>query len=213
MKKILACMSLVFALSAGATALAAELDTSKVYDSRENSLKVGLSGATYKNTILITKDNDTSNDGIVFVDQNDSTFSTVGTFLLKGESLAPGTYTVKMNNAEGNGFETKTFMVAEDAPTDAQELTQSFRYDYGSGENARYHVGFLGEGINLSNYKFIAVTNKTIDDNDYDKTIYYPIGATLNTPANVAVKINNIPNGVTLSVSLVEEQPNSSENQ
>ena len=55
MKKIIACMSLVFALSAGATALAAELDTSQVYDSSENSLKVGLSGATEMNTILITK--------------------------------------------------------------------------------------------------------------------------------------------------------------
>ena len=73
MKKILACMSLVFALSAGATALADEnvIDVSQAYNSTQNSLTVSGAGATEMNTILITKDGDSSSDGIVFIDQND----------------------------------------------------------------------------------------------------------------------------------------------
>ena len=107
MKKILACMSLVFVLSAGATALAAEnVIDSGAYTKEGNTLDVALAGATHKNTILITKNGVSGSDGIVFADQNDDTFVGVTTgFLLKGESLDPGTYTVKMNNAQGNGYE------------------------------------------------------------------------------------------------------------
>jgi hypothetical protein len=96
MKKIIACISLVFALSAGATALAAEVgDTSYSVD------------ATGKNTILIQA----ANDSIVYADQNDSGFGAAVNCLFTTE-LAEGTYTVKMNTFEGDASSTTFTVVA-----------------------------------------------------------------------------------------------------
>ena len=209
MKKILACMSLVFVLSAGATALAAELDTSQVYDSSENSLKVSLSGATEMNTILITKDGVSGSDGIVFADQNDDTFRGVTSFLLKGESLDPGTYTVKMNNAQGNGYEEKTFTVAEGAPDRVDVSTQAFKYEYFNEARNQYEydAGFKVENRDLSNVRYIAITNVT-----KDKTVYIELDGTYQANANVAIRINNIPKDVTVSVALTATKPNDTSN-
>ena len=209
MKKILACMSLVFALSAGATALADELDTSPAYDSSENSLTVRLSGATKMNTVLITKDNDTGNDGIVFVDQNDDTFSSVSKFLLKGNSLAPGTYTVKMNNDLGTGYEKKTFTVAEGALDRVDVSIQAFKYAYFNNHTNQdeYDAGFKVENADLSNVHYIAITNVT-----ENKTAYIELDGTYATNANVAIRINNIPENVTVSVALTATKPNDTSN-
>ena len=199
MKKILACMSLVFALSAGATALAAELDTSQVYDSSENSLKVGLSGATEMNTILITKDNDTSDDGIVFVDQNDDTFRSVTSFLLKGESLKPGTYTVKMNTKGGGEPTVNTFTISDEPPKEIGISAEAFTYAKKDLQgNPVYDTGFIVKNEDLSNINYVAVTNPA-----NGKTLYFKISNTQGR-ATVAIRINNIPEGKTVSVKLVD---------
>ena len=151
-------MSLVFALSAGATALAAELDTSQVYDSSENSLKVGLSGATEMNTILITKGNDTSDKGIVFIDQNDNTFSGVTKFFLKGESLDPGKYTVKMNNAKGTALTTNEFTISDEPPKEIGISAEAFTYAKKDLQgNPVYDTGFIvkNEDLYLNPHFFI----------------------------------------------------------
>ena len=207
MKKILACMSLVFVLSAGATALAAEnVIDSGAYTKEGNTLDVALAGATHKNTILITKNGVSGSDGIVFADQNDDTFVNVTTgFLLKGESLAPGTYTVKMNNDLGTGFEEKTFTVAEGAPDRVEVPNQAFTYEYFNKARNQYEydAGFKVENKDLTNVHYIAITNVT-----KDKTVYIALDGNYATNANVAIRINNIPKDVTVSVALTATNGN-----
>lgn len=207
MKKILACMSLVFALSAGATALADEnVIDSGAYTKEGNTLGVSLAGATNKNTVLITRNSDNE---IVFADQNDDTFRGVTSFLLKGESLAPGTYTVKMNNDLGTGYEEKTFTVAEGAPDRVDVSTQAFKYEYFNEARNQYEydAGFKVENRDLSNVRYIAITNVT-----KDKTVYIELDGTYQANANVAIRINNIPKDVTVSVALTATKPNDTSN-
>lgn len=200
MKKILACMSLVFALSAGATALAAELNTSQVYDSSNNTLDVDLSGATDKNTVLITKKGDTTSDGIVFADQNDDTFSGVASFLLKGDSLDSGTYTVKMNNAAGTDLTTNEFTISDAPLSDMAITTEAFTYAKKDAQGKDvYDKGFKATNANIANIKYIAVTRSD------GKTAYFDLGTEItNGTASVAIRINNIPADQTVSVRLVD---------
>ena len=195
MKKIIACMSLVFALSAGATALAVQLDTSQVYDSSNNSLSVSGSGATNMNTILITKDAD-----ILFADQNDDTFSGVTSFLLKGDSLAPGTYTVKMNNAKGTALTTNEFTISDAPLSDMAITTEAFTYAKKDAQGKDvYDKGFKATNANIANIKYIAVTRSD------GKTAYFDLGTEItNGTASVAIRINNIPADQTVSVRLVD---------
>lgn len=204
MKKIIACMSLVFALSAGATALADVLDTSQVYDSSNNSLSVSGSGATNMNTVLITKDAD-----ILFADQNDDTFSGVTKFLLKGSELKPGTYTVKMNNAKGTALTTNEFTISDAPLSEMAITTEAFTYAKKDAQGKDvYDKGFKATNANLSGINYIAITNTTEGDSDQGKTAYYSLGTTFtNGSASVAIRINNIPAGKTVSVKLVDAIP------
>ena len=201
MKKIIACMSLVFALSAGATALAVQLDTSQVYDSSNNSLSVSGSGATNMNTVLITKDAD-----ILFADQNDDTFSGVTSFLLKGDSLAPGTYTVKMNNAKGTALTTNEFTISDEPPKEIGISAEAFKYTKQDSQgNPVYDTGFIVKNEDLSNIHYVAVTNPA-----NGKTLYFEI-SNIQGIATVAIRINNIPEGKTVSVKLVDAIPSGNE--
>ena len=203
MKKILACMSLVFALSTGATALAAvDVIDSGEYHSSNNSLSVFGSGATNMNTVLITKDAD--ND-IVFADQNDSTFLGVTEFLLKGNSLDVGTYTVKMNKKNGGDAIVKTFTIADNTPQSTMDITTvAFKYD----KNGVYDTGFKAEAVNLANINYIAITNET-EGPSKGKTAYIRLDSTVNGTVNVAIRVNNIPEGKSVSVKLVDAIPSS----
>ena len=208
MKKIIACMSLVFALSTGATALAAvDVIDSGEYHSSNNSLSVAGSGATNMNTVLITKDLD--ND-IVFADQNDSTFLGVTEFLLKGKSLDVGTYTVKMNTKDGGEATTKTFTIANNEPlTELAINAEEFRYpkkDYKGADV--YDTGFKAEAVNLANINYIAITNET-EGPSKGKTAYIRLDSTVNGTVNVAIRVNNIPEGKSVSVKLVDAIPSS----
>lgn len=211
MKKILACMSLVFALSAGATALADENVIDKAYIKDGNKLGVSLAGATEMNTILITKDGVSDSNGIVFADQNDDTFNTVSEFLLKGDSLETGDYTVKMNKKDGGEPTVKTFTIADNTPQSTMDITTvAFKYD----KNGVYDTGFTAKNANLTGINYIAITNTTEDDLNKGKTAYIKLDTTLtNASANIAIRINNIPDGKTVSVKLVANIPNTSENQ
>ena len=218
MKKILACMSLVFALSAGATALADEnvIDVSQAYNSTQNSLTVSGAGATEMNTILITKDDVPGSDGIVFADQNDDTFVGVTTgFLLKGNSLEAGDYTVTMNKKDGGEPTVKSFSISNNEPQSEMYIkTVAFTYAKKDSQgNPVYDTGFTAENANLTGMNYIAITNTTKDDPDEGKTAYFDLDTTLtNASANIAIRINNIPEGKTVSVKLVANKPGTSGN-
>ena len=203
MKKILACMSLVFVLSAGATALADGIDVRNNYDKEHNSFAIDMIGATEKNTILITKndDDDSKEDEIFYVDQNDNSFSSVASFFLKGDSLAEGTYTVKMNTTDGEYPETKTFTIAPGATETVEVSNQAFRYDYTNKSTGveEYDIGFTASATNLSKVNYIAVTDKT-----NNRTAYFEIGTKFSSDSNaaVAIKIKNVPKNIDISVAL-----------
>lgn len=199
MKKILACMSLVFALSAGATALAA--DVTNAYTKDDNSLDIVKSSATNMNTILITKDAD-----ILFADQNDEGLGSVNgvtSFLLKGNSLEAGQYTVTMNTKDGGEPTVNTFTISDEPLTDMAIDTQAFTYAKKDAQGKDvYDIGFKAENANIKNIRYIAVTRR---DN---KTAYYDIGSTITSgTANIAIRINNIPATDAVSVRLVAEKP------
>ena len=210
MKKILACMSLVFALSASATALAD--DVTNAYTKDGNSLSVSLSGATEMNTILITKDGDTSDDGIVFVDQNDDGLGNAATgavnFLLKGESLKPGKYNVKMNTKDGGEATTNTFTIAPAASSNYEVTGDAFTYHKTINGVDLYDTGFKAEAVNLANINYIAITNET-EGPSKGKTAYIRLDSTVNGTVNVAIRVNNIPEGKSVSVKLVDAIPSS----
>lgn len=204
MKKIIACMSLVFALSAGATALAAVGDVNNAYIKDGNKLDVDIAGATSMHTVLITKDDVSGNEGIVFADQNDDTFSSVASFLLKGDKLAEGTYTVKMNTKDGGPATEKTFTISDEPPKEIGISTAAFTYTKKDSKgNDIYDTGFTVNNEDLSNIKYIAVTNP-----DNQKTVYFDFPNIKGT-ANVAIRINNIPEGKSVSVKLVDAQSSS----
>ena len=202
MKKILACMSLVFALSAGATALAAtnEID-SRAYDSSDNSLNISLAGATNMETILITTEDDKD---ILFVDQNDKGLGSVDSvtkFLLKGtDKLNAGTYKVKMHDTDNGETTINTFTVAEGVP-DTVNVLQAFKYAYINKHTQKneYDAGFKAKSANLSNVQYIAIT---CTQGAVTKTVYRELDGTYNGTTNVAIRINNIPEDVTVSVAL-----------
>ena len=213
MKKILACMSLVFALSAGATALADENVIDKAYIKDGNKLGVSLAGATEMNTILITKDGVSDSNGIVFADQNDDTFNTVSEFLLKGDSLETGDYTVKMNKKDGGTATVKKFSISNAPLTDMAIETEAFIYEKtDSNGNVVYDKGFKATNANLTGINYIAITNTTTGDPNYDKTLYIQLDQTVNGMVNVAIRINDIPKDKTVSVKLVANKPDTSEN-
>lgn len=205
MKKILACMSLVFALSAGATALADENVIDKAYIKDGNKLGVSLAGATEMNTILITKDGASGSNGIVFADQNDDTFNTVSEFLLKGDSLETGDYTVTMNKKDGGEPTVKSFSISNNEPQSEMYIkTVAFKYD----KNGVYDTGFKAEAVNLANINYIAITNET-EGPSKGKTAYIRLDSTVNGTVNVAIRVNNIPEGKSVSVKLVDAIPSS----
>lgn len=205
MKKILACMSLVFALSAGATALAA--DVGDAYNKADNSLDIVESGATKMNTILITKNVTDGDDDIVFVDQNDvelGSVTGVTKFLLKGDKLAEGKYTVKMNTKDGGSATENTFTISNEPPKDIGISTAAFTYKKKDSQgNDIYDTGFIVNNEDLSNIRYVAVTNPA-----NSQTLYFDFPY-IQGRANVAIRINNIPEGKSVSVKLVDTNSDS----
>ena len=105
MKKIIACISLVFAMSAGVTAMAETVDNTDL--AADNTVTV-TPDVTY-NTVLITNED----DDIVYVNQNDEgyTASTAAAFLLKSDA-GYGTYTMKRGSANGVALADVTLTVS-----------------------------------------------------------------------------------------------------
>ena len=92
MKKIIACISLVFAMSAGVTALAADA----TYTKDGNSVS-GFDATGYS-TVLITEDRIDDVDDIVYVNQDDSGLAGMTQFLIK-DGAKDGKYKMKFGGA------------------------------------------------------------------------------------------------------------------
>lgn len=194
MKKIIACISLVFAMSAGVTALAA--DTATPGDN--NSVDVTLD-TTY-NTVLITK-NDTGDT--VYVNQDDTTgFATGSNFLLKeGTDTNYGEYTVKMGSASGATTTMSFEIVDPNAAPEAITMTQAYTYDTKDG---KYDAGFTYEG-SLDGYSNLVFNvTKTVDEVETTKTAIFGLPTTFTGEGitDFAVRVVDIPNGVTVTLGV-----------
>ncbi len=189
MKKIIACISLVFAMSAGVTALA---DTATPGDNTDVDV---VTENTY-NTVLITAKED--KDNIVFVDQNDSGFAATVKFLLK-EDIADGEYVVKMGSASGAATSME-FRIGE-APKTAISMTKAYTYDTKDG---KYDAGFTYEG-SLEGYSklvFTATAEKGSDTATFDlPTTFSGEGIT-----DFAVRVVDIPDGVEVTLSVAPDE-------
>ena len=199
MKKIIACISLVFALSAGATALAAEVgDTSYSVD------------ATGKDTMLIQA----SNGSIVYADQNDSGFDAAVNCLFTTE-LAAGTYTVKMNTFEGDDSST-TFTVAapgKDEADGVEEVSMTANtskvVEHSDVKSVLFETDKLVDSNKQYNAVKITYTGKA-DRGTQTATIKFNNATTITggseTYSDISVFLVNLPKTVdlsTLSVALV----------
>lgn len=213
MKKILACISLVFALSASVTALADEVDYTAGY-ADGNQVTID---ASNKNTILITDPGDV----IVYADQTDdsSGFGNMA-FLLKGASLTKDVkYTVTMNNSAGTSPSTGYIMLTDPKP----ETTPMGKYEYKTDvrEDGTYDAGYSVGYVENANKFTKAVINVTVATNSADQkegtgnvdiVFSNNSGVTGSFPqisggvTNLGIKIINIPEYITInSVSLVAE--------
>lgn len=184
MKKILACISLVFAMSAGVTALA------DGYDESKNSYTVDATG--YK-TVLITSDNDT-----LYVDQNDQGLGTGLECLLKGATkLADGTYTVKLGGHDTDAPKTETFTISSE-PVEKIRATIMGREESTNGEGeAVYAVGCKATAV-LNDAAYV-VLNVTSNNTQVTKSISFSTGLTGDGSADLAIKVYNVPSNYVIN--------------
>ena len=187
MKKIIACISLVFAMSAGVTALAADADYVKDGNSYSGDIPAGYT------TVLIEKDavGDTPSE-IVYVDQNDDDgLGTTVNFSLKGEKLADGTYTVKLGGHDTDDLTTKKFTISsEPVATTPATIMGRVEYENEEGE-ARYKVGCKAT-VDLKNAAYV-VLDVTNTDTKINNSISFSTNLSGDGSADIAIEIHNVP--------------------
>lgn len=174
MKKVIACISLIFAMSAGVTALAAD------YNETDTTVTVGDSG--YK-TILITPTNDTRN--IVYVNQNDSAsgFNAATKFYIKANAPV-GDYTVTKGN--GTATTTETFSISSGESEEVlKPLTITNKVFDADGQH--YGVGIIA---NVKGTEAQSIVLKRKSD---DKKVSYDTGLSGEMEVKIAVKVTDIP--------------------
>jgi hypothetical protein len=189
MKKIIACISLVFAMSLGATAMASELP----YSSADNS--VTADGSEYT-TVLITSES----DDIVYLDQDDSGLSATAKFLIKADAVE-GTYTVLLGGNSDGSTASHTFIIAnEPDPVPEVTTTTVLGKEYNE-ENTTYSIGCKAESVAVSACNYVVIT---ATKGDITKTAYIDSGFTGSGDGeiNVAVKITGVPSDVDVTVGL-----------
>lgn len=149
MKKLVAAMSLIMALSAGVTAFAADV----TYESTDNQVTSDLA-ANYQ-TVLVTKavaeGTELTAEDIVYMDQasSGSAFNAETQFLLKADP-APGEYVISFGG--GNEETSKTFYIGVGFAGDVK-MTQA-----GDAEevNGAYNIGYKAV-VPIGVYKSVLV--------------------------------------------------------
>lgn len=198
MKKIIACISLVFAMSAGVTALAA---TTAEPTTNETNNSVAVTPDAVYTTVLI----EDSKDQIVYVNQADEgyTASAATNFLLKADA-GYGTYTLKMGGGANGASTETTFEIAAPTPSTVDMGEATYEYVYASGEHK--DLGFqLANRTDLAGLSKLTIT-ATNENGDSDSVVISDAftAITGDSAINVAVKIKRVPVGVTLAVSIDE---------
>ena len=191
MKKIIACISLVFAMSAGVTALAADA----TYSDADNSASIDATGYT---TVLI----EDASSNILYVDQNDSGLGSTAKFLLKGtDKLADGTYTVKLGGSSTAAASTSTFTISSVQPVvkAAEVMGKELSAD---GES--YSIGCKAEAT-ADECAYVVITAVK---GGVTKTVYKESGFSGEGDINLAIKITEIPEDVEVTVGVSDIMPN-----
>ena len=201
MKKILALTSLVFALSVGATAMAAD-ETNVTND--KSGVDYTTNAATSFSTVLVQGPGETPD--IVYVDQaeENKTFTT-GLQLMLKPNLADGTYTIKFGGAgkeaTSRTFTLKTATTDPDPAPTTIPMTKAKETVYPQGKNIAFETS-VTTAVNAVKF--------TVNDGTDAKTATIPL---INAPAVISggmyadcvVLVTGIPNGVTVTAELLNQ--------
>ena len=188
MKKIIACISLVFAMSAGVTALAADTD----YNKDDNSYSINATG--YK-TVLI----EDASKNILYVDQNDLGLSSAAKFLLKGDTaLADGTYYVTLGGHDTAAAAKSSFTVSSIVPVSTPVEVMGKEVTKDAEGNEFYAVGCKAT-VTLDNAKYVVITAVK---GDKTQSVTYSTGWSGEGAANIGIKVTDVPADVELTVGL-----------
>lgn len=196
MKKIIACLSLVLAMSVS-SAMAA------TYSGSNNSVDVAEADG-YK-TVLITN----PSGEYVYVDQADSAFTAAANFMLKSNAAtAYGEYTITLGGGEGANA-TYKFTIADPSSVVPENkvflATPTAKSEADASGNFTY--GYKLDNVNLSDYSYFTFTVYNWDT-DSIGTGYIEIGGTYDAAANIALTITDVPANVTLkSVGVTATTP------
>ena len=179
MKKIIACISLIFAMSAGVTALA---DGATYSHDDTNTLTMDATG--YK-TVLI----EDASKNILYVDQNDSGLGSTVDFLLKGDkALEAGTYYVTLGGHDTANAAKSQFVVSYVETVSTEAVIMGKEVDKTTG---KYAVGCKANAV-LDNaaYVVLYVTN---NDTLETGSISFSTGLTGLGSADIAIKVYDVP--------------------
>lgn len=195
MKKILALTSLVFALSVGATAMAADYTETN----NANGVTHTTNAANGYTTVLVQASDDT----IVYVDQAEDVFGTSINLMLKA-GLDDGTYTIKFGGA-GQAVIAKTLELTaattdpDPAPTTIP-MTAAKETVYPEGKN----IAFEAEVTTAVNAVKFTVTKGT-DTKEGIITLNNAPAEISGVYANCVVLVTGIPEGVTVTAELLNQ--------
>ena len=198
MKKILALTSLIFALSVGATAMAAD----------ESEVPNVASGVDYTTTIadgfetVLVQGPGEATD-IVYVDQADSVFGASLNLMLKA-GIDDGTYTMKFGGA-GKTLETKTLELKSEtsdpdpAPTTIP-MTKAKETVYPQGKNIAFEAA-VTTAVNAVKF----TVTKGTDTKEGIITLNNAPAEISGVYANCVVLVTGIPDDVTVTAELLNQ--------
>ena len=199
MKKILALTSLIFALSVGATAMAAD----------ESEVPNVASGVDYTTTIadgfatVLVQGPGEATD-IVYVDQADSVFGASLKLMLK-EDINDGTYTIKFGGAgkeaTSRTFTLKTATTDPDPAPTTIPMTVAKETVYPQGKN----IAFEAEVTTAVNAVKFTVNDGTGNKTATIRLTNAPAAISGGAYANCVVLVTGIPDGVTVTAELLNQ--------
>ena len=199
MKKILALTSLIFALSVGATAMAAD----------ESEVPNVASGVDYTTTIadgfatVLVQGPGEATD-IVYVDQADSVFGASLKLMLK-EDINDGTYTIKFGGAgkeaTSRTFTLKTATTDPDPDPTTIPMTAAKETVYPQGKN----IAFEAEVTTAVNAVKFTVNDGTGNKTATIRLTNAPAAISGGAYANCVVLVTGIPDGVTVTAELLNQ--------
>ena len=178
MKKILS-GAIAAMLCFGTAALA----DSATYNNENNSVSV--TDASNYQTVIITKDGDSTDSGIVYINQTESgTFGESVNFLLK-ENPADGNYTVRLGGATSGATVTLNFSIATEIVVTETESEASFIEE--SETAGKKDLAFGWEGVSAEQVNTVILKLG-------DKYYGWAFPTTLTGgEINVGVKIEGVP--------------------